>query len=243
MLLDASSPLLAFAAGALATLSPCVLPLLPVVVAAAVASHRLGPLALAGGLALSFTSAALLVATAGLALGLAPEHLRVFGGGGLVLAGAVLVSPRLQAWVENRLTAVGAAGGRWSDHLRAHGLWRQFLLGGLLGLIWTPCAGPTLGAALVSLTAEQPAWATVLATMMAYGLGGSAPLLLLGSAGARISPRSRARYQHWGEQGRHLLGAALGCLGLLVVSGLDKRLEAALLSRMPAWMGSLGLLL
>ena len=242
MMLDASSPLLAFAAGALATLSPCVLPLLPVVVAAALASHRLGPLALASGLALSFTSAALLVAGAGLALGLAPEHLRAIGGAGLVLAGAVLMSERLQAVVERRLAGVGAAGDRWSDRVRAHGLWRQFLLGFLLGMIWTPCAGPTLGAALVSLTTEQPAWPTVLATMMAYGLGGSAPLLLLGSASARISPGARARYQHWGEQGRHVLGAALACLGALVVLGLDKRLEAALLSRMPAWMGSLGLM-
>ena len=95
MSFNAWPSLLAFVAGALATLSPCVLPLLPVVVAAALARHRWGPLALAVGLALSFTAAALLVAGSGMAL--APEHLRALGGAGLVLSGSVLTSARLQA--------------------------------------------------------------------------------------------------------------------------------------------------
>ena len=234
-------PLLAFLAGAMATLSPCVLPLLPVVVAAALARHRWGPLALAAGLALSFTTAALLVAGSGLAL--APEHLRALGGTGLALSGSVLMSARLQAAFEQRLAVVAAAGGRWSDRLRGHGLKRQFMLGALLGLIWTPCAGPTLGATLVALTADKPDWFTLALTMMAYGLGGGAPLLVVGTVTARLTPGVNADLRRWGRRGRHLLGAALVLLGVLVVLGLDKRLEAALLARMPAWMASLGLML
>lgn len=240
MSFNAWPPLLAFVAGALATLSPCVLPLLPVVVAAALARHRWGPLALAGGLALSFTAAALLVAGSGLAL--APEHLRALGGTGLVLSGSVLTSARLQAAFERRLAVVEAAGGRWSDRLRGQGLKRQFMLGALLGLIWTPCAGPTLGATLVALTADEPDWFTLALTMTAYGLGGGAPLLVLGTVTARLTPDASAHLQRLGHRGRQLLGAALVLLGVLVVLGLDKRLEAALLARMPAWMTSLSLM-
>jgi len=68
---------LAFLAGILSILSPCVLPLLPIVLGTAQAEHRLGPVALAAGLAVSFTAIGLFVATIGFAIGLDTDVFRV----------------------------------------------------------------------------------------------------------------------------------------------------------------------
>ena len=100
------SVLLALAAGLLSTLSPCVLPLLPIVIAAAVSQHRLGPVALAGGLALSFVAIGLFVATIGFSMGLDTEAFKILAAAMLIAIGVVLLAPALQT----RLAAVCRTG-------------------------------------------------------------------------------------------------------------------------------------
>ena len=90
---------LAFVAGILSTLSPCVVPLLPLVLGAAVSEHRFGPVVLAGGLALSFTAVGLFVATIGFAIGLDAGVFRMAAAIVLVAVGFVLVMPRLQVGI------------------------------------------------------------------------------------------------------------------------------------------------
>src|SRR5690242_18662059 len=87
---------LSLAAGTLSTLSPCVLPLVPILLGTALSAHRLGPFALAGGLTLSFTGIGVFVASAGAALGLDPGTFRAVAAVLLLAFGAVLVSPQLQ---------------------------------------------------------------------------------------------------------------------------------------------------
>ncbi len=94
---------LAFLAGTLSILSPCVLPLVPIVLGAASSAHRWGPVALAAGLALSFTVLGMFVATIGFSIGLDAEWFRKFGAVLMILLGAVLLVPDLQA----RLAAAG----------------------------------------------------------------------------------------------------------------------------------------
>jgi cytochrome c-type biogenesis protein len=90
---------LAFLAGCLSILSPCVLPLVPIVLGSAASQHRLGPIALAIGLALSFTAIGLFVATIGFAIGLDEDVLRTFGAVLLIALGFILMLPNLQAQV------------------------------------------------------------------------------------------------------------------------------------------------
>lgn len=87
---------LALLAGVLSTLSPCVLPLLPVVIGTAIGEHRHGPLALAAGLALSFVAIGLFVATIGFAIGLDQEVFRSAAAVLLIAVGGLLLLPRLQ---------------------------------------------------------------------------------------------------------------------------------------------------
>ena len=161
---------LAFLAGCLSILSPCVLPLVPIVLASAASQHRLGPIALAAGLGLSFTAIGLFVATIGFAIGLDQDVLRTFGAVLLIALGFVLLLPSLQAQVA---TAAGPVSNwveeRFGD-FDAGGVSGRFSLGLLLGAVWSPCVGPTLGAASV-LAAQGKDLIQVALTMLAFGIG------------------------------------------------------------------------
>ena len=140
-------------AGILSTLSPCVLPLLPLVIAAATSTHRSGAFWLAGGVAVSFTAAGLFIATVGFAIGLDEDVFRRASAILLILLGAALLSTTLQARLGAATGGLSSVGDRLIRRAAPTSGRGQLLVGVLLGLVWSPCAGPTLGAA--SLLAAQ----------------------------------------------------------------------------------------
>jgi len=229
---------LAFLAGALSVLSPCVLPILPIVLGAATTQHRLGPAALAGGLALSFVAIGLFFATIGFSLGLDSGVLREIAAVVLMAIGLVLVLPPLQA----RLAVAAGPVGQWTDErfgdFSRHGLQGQFGLGLLLGAVWSPCVGPTLGAASV-LAAEGHDLVEVAATMLLFGIGAALPLLLLGTLSRDVLMGWRGRMLAAGAGLKVGLGVVLLVGGALIVTGLDKRAETALVDASPAWLTAL----
>src|SRR6185295_6163712 len=172
--MDPVSLTLAFIAGLLSILSPCVLPLLPVVLGTAVTRHRLGPAALAAGLGVS-----LFVATTGFSLGLDGDTFRLIGAILLIVVGAVLAVPRLQAMVAAAATPLANWAGQRFAGSHKTGLSGQFGVGALLGAVWAPCVGPTLGAASV-LAAQGRDLLQVSLTMSAFAVGTALPLLALG---------------------------------------------------------------
>jgi cytochrome c-type biogenesis protein len=147
--MDFISVPLALAAGLFSILSPCVLPLVPIVLGTAVAEHKLGPAALAAGLALSFTAIGMFVATIGYTIGLDGEIFRSGAAVLLVLVGEVLIIPQWQAQFAFAAGPIGNWTGQKFSDVSRNCLWGQFGVGVLLGAVWSPCVGPTLGAALV----------------------------------------------------------------------------------------------
>ena len=135
---------LSFVAGALSTLSPCVLPILPIVLASAASEHWLAPAALAGGLALSFTAIGLFVATLGFAIGLDGDVFRIIVALLLVVIGIVLAAPSLQ----ERFSVAASPLGNWVNRFggfSSAGISGQFAAGLLLGAVWTPARGRRSG--------------------------------------------------------------------------------------------------
>ena len=234
----ASGALFAFFAGVLSVLSPCVLPLLPIVLGTAVSQHRFGPAALAGGLALSFVAIGLFIATIGFAIGLDGDLFRSLGGLMLVGLGVVLLLPRLQV----QIAAAAGPVGNWTEqHLGGFdtsGLKGQFGLGLLLGAVWSPCVGPTLGAASV-LAARGGNLGEVALVMAIFGIGAALPLLVLGLFSRATMLRWREKMMGAGKGGKLVLGGVLVVVGLLIVSGLDKQLEAVLVAASPDWLTQL----
>lgn len=229
---------LAFVAGVLSTLSPCVLPLLPAILIGAQSEHRLAPLALAGGLALSFAALGLFVATIGFALGLTADHIRAVGGAIMVALGLVLLLPAAQL----RLASMAGPLQTWTEarfgQFSTAGLGGQFGLGLLLGGVWAPCVGPTLGAASL-LAAQGESLGSVALTMLVFGLGAAVPILLLAALSRTALSRSTALARAFAGRGKAILGVVLATLGVLVLTGLDKQLEATLVEWSPEWLTAL----
>jgi cytochrome c-type biogenesis protein len=229
---------LALIAGVLSTLSPCVLPLVPVVIGAAIGEHRFGPVALAAGLSLSFVVVGLLVATVGFAAGFDDRVFRSVAAILLILVGGVLLMPRVQA----QLAAAAGPVGNWAHvhggGFSGRGLDGQFLVGVLLGAVWSPCVGPTLGAASV-LAARAENLTAVALTMLAFGIGAALPLLVIGLMSREALARWRGRLLAAGSGGKAALGVLLVAVGVLVLTGLDKRLETILVEASPAWLTEL----
>jgi cytochrome c-type biogenesis protein len=229
---------LALLAGVLSTLSPCVLPLLPIVLGAALTEHRFGPVALAAGVAISYVAVGLFVATVGFAIGLDQNIFRNIAAALLIVIGAVLLLPRLQS----QLAVAAGPFGNWA-HAQAggmstRGLGGQFALGLLLGAVWSPCVGPTLGAASV-LAAQGKDLGAVAVTMIAFGIGAAAPLIVLGMLSREALLHWRDRLLKAGKSGKYALGALLLFVGVLIISGLDRWLETALVNASPAWLTQL----
>jgi cytochrome c biogenesis protein CcdA len=229
---------LAFLAGILSTLSPCVLPLLPIVLGTAAGTHRLGPLALAGGLALGFTVIGLFVATIGFAIGLDAGVFRLLAAALMIGIGLVLCMPTLQ---ERVAVAAGPVGGWAGAHLGSvsgEGWTGQFAVGLLLGAVWSPCVGPTLGAASI-LAAQGQNLPQVALTMALFGLGAAVPLLLLGLLSRDVMLRLRGKMLAAGGATKSALGLILILVGLAVATGVDKSIEAALVAWSAEWLTAL----
>ncbi len=227
-----------FVAGMLSTLSPCVLPLLPLVLGPAMAAHRLGVAALAAGLVTSFVGVGLFVATIGFSAGLDGDVFRSISAVLLGIMGVVLLSGALQQRFAVATSGVSNTGNRLIQRLTPTGLGGQFVLGLLLGAVWSPCVGPTLGAASV-LAAQGRDLASVASVMVAFGLGTAVPLLVVGSLSRQALMRWRGRMMSAGKAGKLVLGGGALAVSALILTGMDHALEGALVAASPSWLTDL----
>ncbi len=229
---------LAFLAGVLSILSPCVLPLLPLVLGGALGRHRLGPVALAGGLSLSFVAVGLFVATVGFAIGLDGGVFRIGAALVMLAVGVLLLVPAWQA----RLAILAGPVGNWVDRRfgggEAAGLSGQFGVGLLLGMVWSPCVGPTLGAASV-LAAQGRDLVQVAATMGVFGLGTALPLLALGLLSRTTLMRWRGTLLQAGRGAKLAFGLVLVGIAGAILLGVDRSLETMLVEASPQWLTAL----
>lgn len=233
--MDAASLGLSFVAGLLTALSPCVLPLLPIVLATAAAKHRLAPAALALGLAVSFTAIALFVATVGFAIGLTNSAFSTAAAILLAVFGLILLAPNLQV----RLSTAASPFTAWAESrfggLTGAGISGQFAVGLLLGAVWTPCSGPALGAASV-LASQGKDLGEAAAAMLLFGAGAALPLLVLGMLSREAALRIRGRLLGASRVLRGGLGAILIVLSAAILTGYDKQAEAWLVNVSPDWL-------
>lgn len=227
-----------FVAGMLSTLSPCVLPLLPLVMGPAMAVHRLGVAALAAGLVISFVGVGLFVATIGFSAGLDGDVFRSISAVLLGVMGVVLLSGALQQRFAVAAGGISNAGSQLIERLTPRGLSGQFVLGLLLGTVWSPCVGPTLGAASV-LAAQGRDLASVASVMVAFGLGTAVPLLVVGSLSRQALMRWRGKMMSAGKVGKLVLGGSAVAVSALILTGMDRALEGALVAASPGWLTDL----
>jgi cytochrome c-type biogenesis protein len=198
----------------------------------------LGPFALAAGLVLSFTVVGLFVAAIGYELGLDSEWFRTLAALMLMGFGLILLSDRLQARLSTATSVLSAFGNHALSRIPLQGLGGQLCVGILLGVVWAPCVGPTLGA-VSTLAAQRRDLPQAALVMVLFGLGAALPLLVLGAVSRTVLLRYRGQVLAVGKAGKMAMGVILVAFGLMIVFGLDKRLEAFLFEHSPGWLTDL----
>jgi cytochrome c-type biogenesis protein len=237
MTLELAAVPLALVAGVFGILSPCVWPLVPVVTSSAATSGRSGPVFLALGLSVSFAVAGTLLTLLLVSLGLDPELFRYVAATLLVGVALVLLVPALNDRATLGLAALSARF-NLGEATGARSAPGQFGVGALLGIVWLPCVGPSLGAA-VALASMGQNLTLAFVVMLAYGIGTAGVLLFAGMASARLLAGWRSKGLSAGGFGKKLLGWSLLVLGLLVLTGIDKILEALAVEMVPTWVYTL----
>lgn len=224
-----------YAAGMLTTLNPCVLPVLPIVVATAFSGGRLGPLALVAGLATGFTAIGLAVAATGSVLGLDPAVLRYVAAVMFILAGALFIVRRLQDGLAGLMQPLADRANALSLKADGGSLAGQYGIGLLLGVVWSPCSGPALGAA-IGLAATAGGLDDAALRMAAFGLGAGTILAVIAYASRAAVAANRERLMGFANAAKPVAGAIFIALGAATLTGYDKALEAAITARMPEWL-------
>lgn len=224
-----------FLAGLLSTLSPCVLPIIPILLGSATHAHPRAPLALAGGLAISYAVIGTTLAWAGSALGLDTAVFRNVGAAILGLFGLVLMSGNLQQRFASATAGMGNAGNTLIAGMRLDGLRGQFAIGLVLGVVWSPCVGPTLGAAVV-LASQGEHLAQVALMMGIFGFGAALPVVALADVSRSAMLNARGKLMQAGKTGKTIMGAVLIALAVLILTGADKPMETWLVDQSPAWL-------
>jgi len=234
--------LFAYGAGLLTLINPCVLPVLPIVLVSALDASRLGPVALAAGMSLSFVVFGVLVTAFGSTVGLTQDGLAEIGAVVMVLFGVVLVVPAFARPFETATAGIAARADTRMSGIESTGLGGQFLGGLLLGAVWSPCIGPTLGAA-IGLASQGESLGYVTLIMTAFALGVSTLIVGLG-LGAREAIRRRTQaLRGLAERSKPILGATFVVIGLLLFFKVHHVVEAWLLEIMPVWLQDLSVAL
>ncbi|MBX2809926.1 MAG: cytochrome c biogenesis CcdA family protein [Cellvibrionaceae bacterium] len=228
----------AYIAGLLTLINPCVLPVLPIVLMSALNANRLGPVALAAGMSLSFVVFGVLVSAFGHSIGLTQDTLSQVGAVLMMLFGAILLLPSLARRFEVITAGLAKNADQGMNQLNHQRIKGQFIGGILLGAVWSPCIGPTLGGA-IALASQGDHLGHVTLIMSFFALGVSTFILALG-LGAREAMGRRAKALNAiAERSKPIMGAVFLSVGLMLFFHLHHIIEAALLTVMPVWLQDL----
>ena len=232
----------AYGAGLLTLINPCVLPVLPIVLATALQASRWGPVALAAGMSLSFAILGVTVSAFGRAVGLNADDIAQVGAVLMILFGLVLLVPQASAVFSTVTAGFAARADSGLDEVDRGSLTGQFVGGMLLGAVWSPCVGPTLGGA-ISLASQGESLLRATAIMLFFALGISTIILALGY-GARFALQKRqAAMRRFAAAARPLLGTIFVAVGLMLFFKWHYFIESWLLDIMPIWLQDLSVAL
>lgn len=226
MAIHFSHLLLAFVEGLGLIISPCILPILPIMLAASLDGGRRRPLGIITGFITAFTVFALLSRQILAWLSLDPNLIRTLALGLLVLFGITLLSKKLSDKLLATTQSLANLGQRLTSRWnQSAGFLSGVGIGMLIGLIWTPCAGPIMAAAIVEIIQAQTNWEAALTVIM-FALGAGIPMLLIALAGRKIMNRLEFVKKH-SYAFRRGLGVIIIGMAALIYSGADVKLLAA----------------
>lgn len=223
---------LSWLAGSLTTLSPCVFPLLPLVLGGALQGNRWAPVFMGVGMALSFALIGMGLGWLGPVLGIDTEDVRFVGGALLVFLGLVMWLPAASAQFALWMQPLATHANQLSTHFNAGSNIGVLGLGALLGLVWTPCSGPLLASALTLAASEGGVWQGG-ALLGVFGLGAATPLVVVAYASRHGIQSHQMWVLRFADHLKKGFGLLIALTGVAILTGLDKRVEGWVLSVLP----------
>ena len=228
----------AYVAGLLTLINPCVLPLLPIVIATALQKSRLGPLALAAGLTVSFAVIGVSVTAFGHVVSVGADTVNRAAAVAMIVIGIVLLVPKAQTMLATLAAPLASGANTALDRRERAGVAGQFGVGVLLGAVWSPCVGPTLAGA-ISLAASGEHLGQAAITMVAFGVGVSTVMMALAYGSREAVMARRGALAAWMPWAKPVMGATLLLVGGAALLHLDRMVETWLLDLMPIWLQDL----
>jgi len=223
-----------FFAGVLTIFSPCILPMVPFVVRSSFQRSKWGPVLLALGVAISFSVSTYIIATSGQLLGLTPENLKILSGVFLLLASILFIFPKaidklssLLAPLNNKLQVISQ--GKIS---KSNSVFMEFVNGLFLGPIWAPCSGPTL-AIIIGIIINNPETKSSMILLSIFSIGSILPILFISYGAKSIVQKVQKKGLENSNKVKLFLGLFCAVMAILILTGLDKKLETFLLSILP----------
>lgn len=223
---------LSLVAGGLTALSPCVLPLLPLVVGGAVQTSPWAPFAMGVGMASSFALVGLALGALGPALGIDGDSVRIAGAWVLVGLSVVMLVPRLNVNFAEWLGPIASSADGVARRLDGRTLSGALLLGAVLGLVWSPCSGPLLASTLTLVASEGGALRGAVVLGL-FGVGAAIPLVAIAYASRRGFNAVRAWVLDHIVPIRHAFAVLIAGLGVAILTGADRWLEARIADALP----------
>ena len=229
-----------YIAGLLTLLNPCVLPVLPVILIAALNTHRLGPLYLCAGLCVTFVTVGMVVSSLGPALGIDDIMISRIASMVMIGFGLVLLLPALSQRFTLIASSASSSLSMKTASYDGEGLNAQFITGALLGAVWTPCIGPTLGGAIaLASSGNNMVWAALV--MLAFALGVSTVILILSASSRDVLMRNRERMQQLSLWARPVMGGLLIFVGVFLLLGFHYTIERWAIETLPYWFQDLSI--
>jgi cytochrome c biogenesis protein CcdA/thiol-disulfide isomerase/thioredoxin len=230
----------AFLSGVITILSPCILPLLPILLSGGVSGGRARPFGVITGFVVSFTVFTLSLSAIVQALHIPADALRIAAVVLIALFGLVMLVPRLSAWFEMAASRVATGGRRLAPAGRTGeagaarawpGYWSGCLVGLSLGLVWTPCVGPIM-ASVISLALTQRVGSGSVYITLAYSLGTALPMLGVMFGGRALLNRVPALARNAANIQRGF-GVLMILVAVAIGLGWDRKFQSLVLRALP----------
>ena len=217
-------------AGIFTVLSPCVLPVLPVIFSAGMGHGKWNPLGVVLGLVGSFSFFTLALTAIVTSFVISADLLRTVAIWIIISFGIIMIFPKLSDWFA-RLTTPLADLGQRMEPKHSHGFWGGVVLGIALGLVWTPCAGPIL-ATITTLVAAHAISPLAIGMVLSYSVGAGLLLLLISHGSRKIVKSSRFLLRH-AEEMRRIFGVLMILFAVALIFHWDIFVEQKLIRYLP----------
>jgi len=225
----------ALLAGMVTTLSPCVLPVLPFLLASSLKEHKFAPLSMCFGLILSFAIFGYFFAAFGSIIGIESYTWKILASAFLILFGSIFVSESASVFFNKLISPLVNSTQNILGHKSLNGLGGNFIIGTFLGIIWSPCSGPTLGTAVL-LASRSGAGIKSFLTMITFGVGAAIPLLLIAYGAKNIFSKNRSNILNTSKKIKTIMGILMILAGISSIFGVDRNIESWIVSIMPDWL-------